>query len=89
MNPDLNEARNLLRTDPKFAGLTVREEEGEFHLFRGDDRFARLIPTEQVDEWRMEYFQNLERWECIDFKGTFKECMDYLLDNIHYVFWEG
>lgn len=88
MDDMLSEARGLLRSDPKLADLIIREEDGEFHLFRGDDRFARLLPSGQEGVWRMEYFRNRERWECIDFRGTLKECLGFLSENDHYLFWE-
>lgn len=68
--------------------LKIREVEGELHLFRGDDHFARLIPTEKEGIWRMEYFHNLERWECYDFRGSLKECLAFLTEKHHYLFWE-
>jgi hypothetical protein len=37
----------------------------------------------------MEYFRNREGWECIDFTGTLKECLEFLSENEHYLFWEG
>jgi hypothetical protein len=89
MNEMLDRARRLLQTDPKLADLVAREEGGELHLLRGDDRFARLIPTGREGVWRMEYFRNLERWECVDFQGTLEECLDFLAENSHYLFWEG
>ncbi len=89
MMSQLNEARELLATDPKLAGLKVREEAGELHLLRGDDCFARLIPGQQEALWRIEVFRNLERWECLDFRGTLKECFAFLVENQHYLFWEG
>ncbi len=89
MTDILEQARQMLRASPRLAELTVREEDDEFHLWRGDARFARLIPTEKAGVWRMEYFQNRERWEVIDFKGTFKECLAFLSENTHYHFWEG
>jgi hypothetical protein len=89
MDDMLNQARHLLATDPKLADLQVREESGELHLLRGDDCFARLIPGELEGAWRMEVFRNLERWECLDFQGTLEECLVFLTENPHYLFWEG
>ncbi len=89
MEEMLNQAREILKNDPNLARLVIREEGGEFHLFKGDDRFARLLPTEKKGVWRMEYFQNRERWESIDFRGSLKECLAFLSENTHYHFWEG
>lgn len=85
----LNEARSLLGTNAKLSGLVIRKEGDEFHLFRGDDHFARLRPTEKEGIWCMEYFRNRERWECLDFRGSLKECLAFLSENDHYLFWEG
>jgi hypothetical protein len=89
MDEMLNQARHLLATDPKLAHLQVREEAGELHLFRGDDSFARHIPDDRTGVWRMEVFRNLERWECLDFQGTLEECLAFLSENPHYLYWEG
>lgn len=89
MDAALTEARNLVRSDPKFAGLEVRELEGRLYLARGDDHFARLFPAETAGMWRMEYFHNLERWQFVDFQGTLRECLEFLSENEHYQFWEG
>jgi len=89
MDDLLGMARRLLERDPKLAGVLVREEGGELHLLRGDDCFARLIPGEREGVWRIEVFRNMERWECLDFLGSMEECVDFLLENPHYSFWEG
>ena len=89
MDDMLSKARQLLANDPKLAGLTVREDQGELHLRRGDESFARLIPTEKKGVWRLESFRNLERWECLDFRGSLEECLAFLAENPHYLFWEG
>lgn len=85
----LSEARHFIRSDPKLAGLVIREVEGELHLLQGDERFARLLPGDREGVWRMEYFRNRESWECLDFTGTLKECLEFLSENEHYLFWEG
>jgi len=85
----LDEARHAIGSDPKLSELVVREVEGELHLLQGDDRFARLFPGKAEGEWRMEYFRNRESWECHDFSGTLKECLEFLVENEHYLFWEG
>jgi hypothetical protein len=83
----LDEARHIIRSNPKLADLVVREVDGELHLFRGDDRFGRLLPEDGKGAWRMEYFRNREGWECLDFTGTLKECLEFLSENEHYLFW--
>lgn len=85
----LSEARHAIGSDPKFFGLVVQEVEGELHLLQGDDRFARLRPGGEEGRWVMEYFRNRESWECLDFAGTLKECLEFLSENEHYLFWEG
>lgn len=89
MDDMMSEARRHIQADPKLADVTLREDKGELHLLRGDDWFARLIPTKVEGNWRMEYFRNRERWECLDFRGTLKECLDFISENEHYLFWEG
>jgi hypothetical protein len=89
MDDQLDRARQLLAADVKLVDLFVREEGGELHLLRGDDCFARLIPGEREAVWRLEVCRNLERWECLDFQGTLEECLVFLSENPHYLFWEG
>lgn len=89
MQENLRQAKETLKDDPRLAGLVVRAEGGELHLFMGDDRFARLIPTEKKGVWRLEYFYNRERWESIDFRGALRDCIVFLSENTHYHFWEG
>jgi len=89
MDDLLNLARKMLAADPRLADLQVRQESGELHLFRGDDCFARLIPADRAGAWRVEVFRNLDRWECLDFRGTLDECLTFLTENPHYFFWEG
>lgn len=89
MNELLKQAMEVLRSDPKLAEVVVREENGELHLLRGDDRFARIKPSEHKGLWWMEYFQNRERLEVTEFQGTLRECLDFLAENAHYQFWEG
>lgn len=67
----------------------VKLEGKEIHLTREGDCFVRLIPAATSEQWRMEYFRNLERWEIIDFQGSLEECLGYLLESEHYRFWEG
>ncbi|BCR06133.1 hypothetical protein DESUT3_32020 [Desulfuromonas versatilis] len=85
----LRQTREILKRDPRLAGLRVSADEGELHLLVGDDRFARLLPTDKQGVWRLEYFHNRERWESIDFRGTLRECVQFLSENTHYHFWEG
>jgi hypothetical protein len=89
LNEFLEKMRHRLKIDPRLADLQFREEQGELHLSRGDKAFARLIPAEKEGIWRMEYFRNLERWETLDFKGSLEECLDFLAEKSHYLFWEG
>lgn len=89
MDAMLSQALEELRGDPKLAGVVVREEAGELHLLRGDDRFARLSPAEHKGVWRMECYRNRERWEMTEFQGTLRECLEFLAENAHYQFWQG
>ena len=89
MDERLRLVREKLQANGHLAELAVREEAGELHLMRGDDCFARLIPTDREEIWRMEYFRNIERWECLDFQGTLEECLDFLFESEHYRFWNG
>lgn len=89
MATKIEEARAFLRTRAKLSGLVIRQEGEAFHLFRGDDCFARLRPEEGEGGWCMEVFRNRERWECLDFRGSLRECLTFLAENDHYLFWEG
>ncbi|PLX86275.1 MAG: hypothetical protein C0617_01455 [Desulfuromonas sp.] len=89
MTETLDKVKQVLGADPRFAEVLVREDGRELHLFRGDAHFARLIPMPKEGRWRMELFRNLEEWECLDFQGRLEECLEFLSDNPHYLFWEG
>ena len=89
MEESLARAIIFLKTKPELAGYEVRLVEGELHLSKGSDCFVRLIPIQKGGEWSMKHFHNRERWECIDFVGSLEECLDFLSDNSHYLFWEG
>jgi len=86
---NLEKTRRFLKKDSHLSGFEVKKEGGELHLTKDGDSFARLIPMEGKDTWRMQYCHNLERWECIDFEGPLEECLDFLSKNPHYLFWEG
>ena len=89
MKKRLKAAKEKIQAREPFGELVVHEEGNELHLMRGDDRFARFIPTDRDDIWRLELFRNLERWECLEFQGTLDECLDFLAENEHYRFWNG
>jgi hypothetical protein len=89
MKKRLQAAKERIQARESFEKLVVHEEGRELHLKRGDDRFARLIPTDKEDIWRLEAFRNIERWECFNFQGTLDECLDFLAENEHYRFWNG
>lgn len=89
MEEKLERARQFIRTNPKMKAFEVRLENNELHLSNEGDTFARLIPEENSEKWRMEYFRNLEEWVCIDFVGALEECLEFLADSSHYQFWEG
>lgn len=89
MSESLNRVVRFLREKPELAGYTVRAEGKELHLSKGSDCFVRLIPTEQPGIWRMEHFQNQERWEHVDCTCPLDECLEFLSANPQYIFWEG
>ncbi len=89
MEESLARAIIFLKTKPELAEYGVRHEEGELHLSNGSDCFVRLIPVQKGGAWSMKHFHNRERWEYIDFVGSLEECLDFLSDNSHYLFWEG
>ena len=89
MEESLERASAFLRTKPELAGYSVREVEGELHLAKGSDCFVRLIPTRRGGRWNMRHFHSIGHWEYIDFTGTLEECLDFLSENPHYLFWEG
>jgi len=84
----LETTRRFLKRDPHLSGFEVKKEGGELHLAKNGESFARLIPSEKPERWRMQYCHNLERWECIDFEGSLEECLDFLSEHPHYLFWE-
>jgi hypothetical protein len=81
-------AKAIAQADPHLAQFDVRSEGNELHLMRKGESFARLVPASKAGQWRMEYFLNRERWEIIDFSGTLEECLAFLAENPHYLFWE-
>lgn len=89
MEKSLERAIAFLRSKPELAGYEIRHMEGELHLAKGSDCFVRLIPDEKKQEWRMKHFHCRERWELIDFTGSLEECLDFLSDNPHFLYWEG
>jgi len=89
MNIQLETAKEKIQRSGLFANLVVREENGELHLMTGDDCFARLVPTERDGIWRLESFRNTDRWDRVDFQGTLEECLDFLAESEHYLFWNG
>jgi hypothetical protein len=89
MKQSLKKARQIAAATPNLASFDIHVEGEELHLSKKGEVFARLIATGKPDEWRMEYFFNRERWEIIDFVGTLEECLAFLVDNPHYLFWEG
>ena len=85
----LKNALRFAQSDPHLTEFDISAIGNELHLSKGGTSFARLLPTEKADHWRMEYFQQRERWEEIDFTGTLEECLAFLAENTHYLFWEG
>lgn len=85
----LEKAKRIALTDPHLSQFVIHIEGNELHLSKGGDCFARLIATDQPTLWRMAYFHNLERWEHLNFTGNLEECLAFLADNPHYLFWKG
>jgi len=89
METTIQQAERYLRNHiPPPEDMEIREVDGEIHLSRRDETFARLIPTEKKGVWRMEYFRNREEWELSDIQGSLEECLTFLTDQHHYLFWE-
>jgi hypothetical protein len=88
MESDLLMIQKFLQNDSRLAGFNVRRQGDELHLEKGGDSFARLIPTAQVGKWQLEYFREEEGWEISRFVGTVEECLEFMADHRHYVFWE-
>lgn len=89
MKQILKDAVRFAQSDPHLAKFEVSAQGNELHLSKGGESFARLLPEEKKHHWRMEYFHQEERWEHIDFSGTLEECLAFLAENTHYLFWEG
>ena len=89
MKENLARALKFLKTKPELAEYEIRHVEGELHLSKGSDCFVRLTPDQKGGAWSMVHFHNREHWESIDFAGSLEECLDFLSDNTHYLFWEG
>ncbi len=85
----LKAAVRFAQSDPHLAKFEISAQGNELHLSKDGESFARLLPAEKADLWRMEYFHQEERWEHIDFTGTLEECLAFLAENTHYLFWEG
>lgn len=89
MKHDLLKAREMLRARPELAGYQIRLVNGELHLAKGSDCFVRLLPAVRSGIWSMQHYHNRKHWQCVDFSGSLEECLDFLSENPHYLFWEG
>lgn len=89
MEQSLAQAKRIAEADPQLRAFDIHIEGKELRLVKDGEGFARLVQTNKPGEWRMEYFCNRERWEHIDFSGTLEECLSFLSENPHYLFWEG
>ena len=88
MKRSMEEASRLIKTDKILAEFTVSLDSDELHLVKGDESFARLIPVDKSGQWRIEYFHNQKRWECIDFTGSLAACLELLAESPHYLYWD-
>ncbi len=89
MDVMLEKAKQIALADPHLSQFDIHIEGNELRLCKEGDCFARLIALDEPNQWRMAYFHKLERWEYINFTGTLEDCLAYLADNPHYLFWEG
>lgn len=89
MTDMLEKAKRIALADPHLSQFDIHIEGNELHLCKEGECFARMITGDSSNQWRMAYFHNLERWEYIDFTGTLEECLAFLSDNPHYLFWKG
>lgn len=87
MKQSLIEAKQIAEADSHLSDFDIHIEGNELRLTKKGESFTRLIPKEKNGQWRMEYFLNRERWEHIEFSGTLKECLTFLSENPHYLFW--
>ena len=88
MTMSLQKAEEFIKLRKTLAEFAVTQVEHELHLTKGDVCFARLIPIENSNKWRIEYFHNEKRWETVDFTGSLEGCLDLLANSSHYLFWE-
>ncbi|MBW2452696.1 MAG: hypothetical protein JRE16_03960 [Deltaproteobacteria bacterium] len=88
MTLSLLKAEELIKERKTLVEFTVTQVGPELHLAKHDVCFARLIPAEDSNQWRIEYFHNEKRWESLDFTGSLEECLDLLANSPHYRFWE-
>ncbi len=87
MKENLARAREKIRNRPELKDFEVHRDGKELHLRKAGESFARLIPAGETGEWEIEVFQNRESWEILDFSGSLEECLDFLIENPHYLFW--
>ena len=85
----IEKAKKFIQAHPELKGLEVQAVGNGLHLTKAEDSFARLLPAAQPGQWHIEYCQNFKHWECIDFEGTMEECLGFLTEHPHYLFWEG
>ncbi len=88
MGADLQEAQRIIAADRRLKDFAVRRQEGEFHLEKAGESFARLLPVE-AGGWRLEVFRAAEGWEIVNVAGTLEECLTYLAEHPRLQFWEG
>jgi hypothetical protein len=89
MKKSLAQAKKIAESDPHLSTFDIQVRGNELRLEKGGECFARLVQAEKEGYWRMEYFRNREKWDHIDFTGTLEECLEFLSENPHYLFWEG
>jgi hypothetical protein len=88
MPADLQRAEEIVRAHPRLTDFVVRREGEELHLDKAGEAFVRLIPAGTGGWWRIEIFRNAEEWEIINFTGPIEECLEFLTEHPHFLFWE-
>lgn len=87
MGVDLEKTKRMIDRNEHLSAFSVRRQGAELHLEKGGETFARLRPATEPDGWQIEVFRETEDWEILDYQGTLEECLEFLTDHPHYLFW--
>ena len=88
MGADLDKAREIIARSERLRVFSVQRQGAELHMEKGGESFARLRPGTGRDAWCIEVFREAEEWEILDFQGTLEQCLDFLTEQPHYLFWD-